>query len=180
MAPKPSAANAAESELATVRLAPWVGCNAIPPSLTVDGVVVPESASIFVSSVWTLSEVLTWLLPTAPEATKVMGAPLTVMVSPTEKLLDSELVPAAPDNSVAPLIDAGVAALLLAALPATVPAELKKSLPAATAEAATSDVLANVPIAVVSAAFRLAAVIVEVAPMAKLPDGASVVLEAVS
>src|SRR5450432_173393 len=180
MAPKPSAANAAESELVTLRLVPLLVCSAITPSLTVDGVVVPESASIFVSSVWTLSVVLTWLLPTAPEATKEIGLPLTVIVSPGAKLAASESVLAGPDNSVAPLIDAGGAALLSTAVPATVPAELKKSLPASTADAATSEVLASVPIAEVSAAFRLAAVIVEVAPIAKLPVGCGVALEAVS
>ena len=45
--------------------------------------------SIFVNSVWTLSVTLT-SLPVAPEATKVIGVPLTVMVSPAAKLDDSE------------------------------------------------------------------------------------------
>ena len=154
-------------------------CRVMTPSLTVDGVEVPVIESIFESSVWTLSVTLTWL-PVAPEATKVIGVPLTVMVSPGAKLVPSEFVPAPPDNSVAPLIDDGGAALLVTPLPVTVAAELKKSLPAWIADAATSEVLASVPIAVVSAAFRLAAVAVGVAPMAKLPVGGGVALEAVS
>ena len=89
-------------------------------------------------------------------------------------------MPAPPDNSVAPLIDEAGAALLVTPLPVTVAAELKKSLPAWIADAATSEVLASVPIAVVSAAFRLAAVAAGVVPMAKLPVGGGVALEAVS
>src|SRR5437868_4475447 len=58
---------------------------------------------------------LSWL-PVAPEATKVIGVPLTVMVSPAAKSVASESVAAAPDNSVAPVIGAGTAALLLTAL----------------------------------------------------------------
>src|ERR1700681_4741606 len=133
--PKPSAANAAEFELVTGRLAPMLLRNAIAPPLMVDGTVVPVSESIFVNSVWTLSVTLSWL-PAAPEATKVMGVPLTVMVSPAAKLVPSESVPAAPDNSVAPVTGAGIAALLLTTLPVAVPAELKKLSDAATADAA--------------------------------------------
>src|SRR5450432_2686566 len=48
-----------------------------------------------------------------------MGVPLTVMVSPAAKLVAKESVLAAPDNSVAPVIGAGVVALLLTELPAT-------------------------------------------------------------
>src|ERR1019366_6820090 len=107
-------------------------------------------------------------------ATNVIGAPLTVMVSPAAKLVVSESVLAAPDNSVAPVIGAGIAALLLTTLPVAVPAVLKKLSDAATADAATSDVLASAVIAVFSAAFRLAAVAVEVRPMAKLPTGGGV------
>src|SRR5450631_2786309 len=109
-----------------------------------------------------------------------MGVPLTVMVSPAAKLVASESVLAAPDNSVAPVIGAGIAALLLTTLPVAVPAESKKLSPAAIAEAATSDVLARVPIDDVSAALRLAAVAVGVAPIAKLPVGGGVVLDAVN
>ena len=87
---------------------------------------------------------------------------------------------AAPDNAVAPVIGAGTAALLLTTLPVAVPVVLKKSLPASMAEAATSVVLASVEIALVSAVLRLAAVAVEVAPMAKLPAGGGVALDAVS
>ena len=163
----------------TDRLAALSVCSVITPPLTVEGVEVPVIESIFVSSVCTLSVTLSWL-PVAPEATKLIGVPLTVMVSPAAKLVASESVPAAPDNAVAPVIGAGTAAWLLTTLPVAVPAVLKKSLPASIAEAATSDVLASVPIAVLSAAFRLAAVAVEVAPMAKLPAGGGVALEAVS
>src|SRR5260221_12951984 len=109
-----------------------------------------------------------------------MGVRLPVWVPPAANLVVSESVLAAPDNSVAPVIGAGIAALLLTTLPVAVPAGPKKSLPAAIADAATSDVLASVPIAVFSAALRLAAVAVEVAPMAKLPTGGGVALEAVS
>src|SRR6266481_10015531 len=109
-----------------------------------------------------------------------MGVPLTVMVSPAAKLVVSESVFAAPDNSVAPVIGARIAALLLTTLPVAVPAELKKSFPAANADAATSEVLASFPIAAFNAAFRLAAVTVEFAPIAKLPVGGGVALEAVS
>src|ERR1700686_4411766 len=98
-----------------------------------------------------------------------MGVPLTLMLSPGAKLVASESVPAPPDNSVVPLIDAGGTALLVTALPVTVAAELKKSLPAAIADAATSDVLASVRIAWVSVDVRLAAVAAGVVPMAKLP-----------
>jgi hypothetical protein len=72
---------------------------------------------------------LSWL-PVAPAATKVIGVPLTVIVSPAAKSVVSESVFAAPDNSVAPVIGTGVVALLLTTLPVAVPAELKKSLPA--------------------------------------------------
>jgi len=81
---------------------------------------------------------------------------------------------------VAPVIDAGIAALLLTTLPVAVPAELKKSLPAANADAATSEVLASFPIAAFNAAYRLAAVTVEFTPIAKLPGGGGVALEAAS
>src|ERR1700681_2918260 len=180
VAPKPSAPHAAGVELVTVKPAALSVCSAITPPLIVDGVEVPLIASIFVNSVWMLSVTLTWLPPTAPEATNVMGVPLTVMVSPAAKLVASESVLAAPDNSVAPVIGAGVAALLLTTLPVAVPAVLKKSLPASTADAATSEVLASVPIAVFSAVFTLDAVSVEFAPIAKPPAGGGVALEAVS
>jgi hypothetical protein len=49
-------------------------------------------------------------LPVAPDATKVIGVPLTVIVSPAAKLVASEFVPATPDSSVAPVIGAGAAA----------------------------------------------------------------------
>ena len=178
MAPKPSAANAAVFELVTVRFAVSSVRSEITPPLIVDELEVPVIESIFVNSVWTLSVTLSWL-PVAPEATKVMGVPLTVMVSPGAKPAVSESEPAAPDKSVALVIGAGGVTWLLTALPVAAPAA-KKLFDAATADAATSDVLASVPIAVFSAAFRLAAVAVEVVPMAKLPGGSGFALEAVS
>src|SRR5579883_44763 len=176
LAGKPSAANAALFELVTVSdgaaLLPF---SVTMPLVTLEGVEVPVSASILVSSCCTVSVTLTWLLPLAPEATKVMVWPFTVMVSPAEKAVVSALP--APESVVVPLI--GAAAWLLAALPTTV-VVLKKLLPAATAEAATSEVLAMLPIAVLRAASRLDAVVAGVAPMAKLPLGGGVVLVAVS
>src|SRR6266700_3633166 len=100
------------------------------------------------------------------------------MVSPAAKLADSEFVAAAPDNSVAPVT--GAAALLLTTLPVAVPSVLKKLSPAVTADAATSEVLASVPIAVFKAAFRLDVVAAGVVPMAKLLVGNGVALDAVS
>src|SRR6185437_13096285 len=135
--------------------------------------------SIFVNSVWMLSVTLT-SLPVAPEATKVIGVPLTVMVSPAVKLDDSESVPAAPDKAVAPVIGAAGTAWLLATLPIARLAVSKKLSPAAIADAATSDVLASVVMDAVKAAFRLAAVAAGVAPIAKLPVGGGVALVAVS
>src|ERR1035437_2357953 len=131
-APKPSAANAAAFELVTAKFAALSVCSAITPPPTVDGVEVPVIESIFASSVWTLSVTLSWL-PVAPAATNVTGVPLTVMVSPAAKLVVSESVLAMPDNSVAPVIGAGIAALLLTTLPVAVPAVLKKLSDAATA-----------------------------------------------
>ena len=58
--------------------------------------------------------------------------------------------------------------------------EPKKLFDAATAEAATSEVLVSVPIALFSAALRLADVAAGVAPMAKLPAGVGVAFDAVS
>ena len=80
----------------------------------------------------------------------------------------------------APVTGAGTAAWLVTALPVAVPDASKKSLPAAIAEAATSEVLASVPIELFRAAFRLAAVAVGVAPMLKLPVGGGFALEAVN
>src|SRR5262245_18380245 len=177
--PKPSAANAAAFELVTLRLAASSVRIVITPPLTDDGVEVPVIESIFVSNVWTLSLTLSWF-PCAPEATNVSVLPLTVMVSPTAKFVASESVFAAPDSSVAPVIGAGTAALLLTTPPTAMLSVLKKLSEAAMAEAATSEVLASVPSAVVSAALRLVAVAVELAPIAKHPLGGGVELEAVS
>src|SRR5580693_4624946 len=134
VAGKPSAASAAGFELVTDRLAALSVCSVITPPLTVEGVEVPVIESILLSSVWTLSVTLSWL-PVAPEATNVIGVPLTVMVLPAAKLVASESVPAPPDSEVAPVI--GAASLLLATLPVAVPAVLKKLSPAAIADAAT-------------------------------------------
>src|SRR5579883_757956 len=177
LAGRPSAANAAAFELETVNEGePLLPLIVTMPLVTVEGVEVPVSASILVSNVCTLSVTLIWPLPLAPDATNVMVWPFTVMVSPALKPVDSEL--AAPDKAVLPVIGAA-GETWLAGLPTTVVA-LKKLLPAATAEAATSDVLAILLIAVVSAVSRLDAVAAVVAPMAKLPLGGGVVLVAVS
>src|SRR5260370_36843153 len=80
--PKPSAANAAEFELVTVRVAALSVCSALTPPLMVDGEEVPVLASIFVNSVWTLSGTLSWLLPVAPEAPEVTAGPLRGMAPP--------------------------------------------------------------------------------------------------
>src|SRR4029077_12409942 len=134
----------------------------------VDGVDVPVIASIFDNNVWTLSVTLSWL-PVAPEATKVIAVPLTVIVSPGAKLACNESVPAAPDSAVAPVTAAGGTTWLLTALPVAVPAVLKKLSPTASPKAATRGVPASVVIAELSAAFRFAAVAAGVVPMAKLP-----------
>src|SRR5712691_4365452 len=90
-------------------------------------------------------------LPVAPEATNVIGVPLTVMVSPAAKSVASESVVAAPDSSVAPVMGAGVAALLLTTLAAIVADGLKKLSDAVSADckfdvvAAVSTPIANEP-----------------------------------
>src|SRR5258708_30631190 len=106
---------------------------------------------------------LSWL-PVAPEARNVIEVPLTVMVSPGAKLVVSESVPAAPDSSVAPVIGAGMAALLLTAPPVIVADGSKKSSEALIAEAATSEVSLNVWIAGVGAACTLALLALPFAP----------------
>ncbi len=116
----------------------------------------------------------------APEATNAIEVPLTVMVSPGAKLVVSESVPAAPDSSVAPVIGAGMAALLLTAPPVIVADGSKKSSEALIAEAATSAVSLNVWIAGVSAACRLAVVAVVFAPIRNDPAGGGFVVVAVS
>ena len=67
----PSAAKAPAFELLTEKLAASSVRRVMTPPLTVEGLEVPLSASIFDSSVCTLSVTLIWLLPFAPEATKV-------------------------------------------------------------------------------------------------------------
>src|SRR4051812_20351306 len=100
MAPKPSAANAAALELVTVRLAPSAPCSSIAPLLpTVEEFFAPVIESILASRVCTLSVMLSWL-PVAPDATNVIGVPLTVMVLPAAKLTASESVPATPESAV--------------------------------------------------------------------------------
>ena len=71
-----------------VRLAASSVLIVITPPWMVDGVEVPVIESIFANRVWMLSVTLSWL-PVAPEATKVIGVPLTVMVSPAAKLGES-------------------------------------------------------------------------------------------
>src|SRR3984957_12613133 len=102
------------------------------------------------------------------------------MVSPTAKPVVSESEPAVPDSAVALVIGAAGVCWLVATLPTALLEGSKKSLPAATAEAATRSVFATVPIAVFSAALRLAAVAAGVAPIAKVLAGAGVVLDAVN
>ena len=68
----PSAANAPAFELVIDSEDASSVRSVITPPLAVDGVDVPVIASIFDSSVWTLSVTLIWLLPDAPDATKVM------------------------------------------------------------------------------------------------------------
>src|SRR5258708_3095075 len=126
VAGRPSAANAGPFELVTDRLAALSVCSVITPPETVDGVEVPVIESIFERSVCTLSVTLSWL-PVAPKGTKVIGVPLTVMVSLTAKLVVSESVPGRPDNSVAPVI--GAANLVVATPPVAVTAVLKKPFP---------------------------------------------------
>src|SRR5436309_14764902 len=179
LAPKPRARKAAAFELVAVRLAALSVWTLITPPLIVEGIEVPVMESILLKSACTLSLMLSWL-PAAPEATKVMVVPLTLMVSPTTKSAASESLGDGPDSSVAPVIGAAGKALLLATLPVAVPVVLKKSLPASSADAATSDVLASLPMALFKAVLRLAAVAVEVRPIAKLPAGSGVALEAVS
>ena len=69
-------------------------CSVIEPPLIPDGIAVPVSASILPSKVPMLSPMLIWLVPTAPDAMKVMVWALTVMVSPARKLAEIESVPA--------------------------------------------------------------------------------------
>lgn len=93
---------------------------------------------------------------------KLMVVPLTVSVSPLAKPAESAFP--LPDNVVDEVI--GVPAWLLATAPVAELDGSKKSLPAATAEAATSVVFASVPMAVFRAELRLAAVAAGVAPIA--------------
>ena len=88
------------------------------------------------------------------------------------------MLPGAPDSNVE--LVTGTEAAVLATLPVAVPDGSKKSLPAATAEAATSVVLASVPIDEFSAVFKLAAVAAGFAPMVKLPVGGGFVFVAVN
>src|SRR6266852_3432759 len=122
---------------------------------------------------------LSWL-PVAPEATNVIGVPLTVMVSPAAKSVASESVVAAPDSSVAPVMGAGVAALLLTTLPPVVADRLKKLSDAAIAEAATSDVSLSFWIDAVNAPCRFSVVAAVSTPIANEPAGGGVTVVAVN
>ena len=104
----------------------------------------------------------------------MIGVPLTVMVSPAAKSVASESVAAAPESSVAPVIGAGTAALLLTALPPIVADGLKKSSEAWMADAATSAVSPSVWIEDVSAACKLAVVATVSTPIANEPAGTGV------
>src|ERR1700712_5378813 len=84
------------------------------------------------------------------------------------------------DTVLAGVPDTSVVAAPSGVVPTRFGGSPKKSLPAATAEAATSDVFASVPIEAVSAALRLADVAAGVAPIAKLPAGVGVAFDAVS
>ena len=122
---------------------------------------------------------LSWF-PVAPDATNVIGVPLTVMVSPAAKSVASESVPAAPDNSVAPVIGAGTVSLLLTALPVIVADGLKKLSDAWIADAATSEVSASFWIDAVSAACKFTVVAAVSTPIRNVPAGGGVVVVAVS
>ena len=112
----------------------------------------------------------------------MIGVPLTVMVSPAAKSAASEFVAAAPDNSVAPVIGAGTAALLLTTPPAIVADELKKLSDALIADAATSEVSASFFTDEVSAACKFTVVAAVSTPIWKVPaaGGVVVVVSAVS
>ena len=114
---KPSAAKAAVLLLETDRSKAVPECSVIEPALIVDGVPVAWSASILPSKVPMLSPTLIWLLPTAPDAMKVMVWPLTVMVLPATKSAEIELVPAAPESRVAAVFATDGVPLLLCVVP---------------------------------------------------------------
>lgn len=187
---KPSESSAFGFELVTEKLAGLSVWNVITPPSMVEGVEVPVIESIAVNRFPTVL-VAGLMLKGGPVSElgafeNVIVLPLTVTVSPFAKPFLSEFA-AAPDRAVAAVIGAGgtggVAAgapWLRASLPEAVPAGSKKSCPASTAEAATSEVLASVPIAVLRAALRFAAVAAGVVPMAKLPVGNGDALDAVN
>ena len=186
--PKPSAVKVAGLELVIDRPPVWSSFSVTTPLLMVEGAAteVPEIASIAARTSLTvpvptsIDSVPSVAEPVVAVLLNEIVVPLTVMVLPGAKPDASELVPAAPDNSVAPVIGTGAVAWLVFAVPIAALAEPKKSLPASTAEAATSDVLAMVPIAVFSAAFKLALVRAGVVPMVKPPTGGGLELDAVS
>ena len=98
-----------------------------------------------------------------------------------DALADPEPVcPKYHDTVLAGVPDTSVVAAPSGVVPTRFGGSPKKSLPAATADAATSEVFASVPIDAVSAALRLPVVAAGVAPMAKLPAGVGVALDAVS
>jgi hypothetical protein len=185
---KPSAAKADEGEPVTERLVPALSFSVTtPPLLTVDGVVVPEIASIAEStSLMLLLPMSIDSVPAVAEPVVVpvvlneIVLPLTVRVSPAAKPEASEFVPVAPDNSVEPLAGTGPVAWLLAAVPVAVVSVSKKLSPAAIADEATSVVLAIFWTDDVKAVFRFAAVAVGELPIVKLPAGGGFVVVAVS
>ena len=83
---RPSAESAAEFDDEMLRsLVEPVCRETLPAPVTVDSGAEPDSASILPSNWVTVSPMLIWLLPEAPDASNVMFWPLTVMVSPTAK-----------------------------------------------------------------------------------------------
>ena len=136
--------------------------------------------SIFVNNVWTLSVDVDCVAGGAGGDKGDRRAVDGDGVAGARSSTTASCVPAAPDNGVAPVIGAGGVAWLLATLPVAVLAVSKKLSPASTAEAATSVVLASVPIDAVQRRVQVAAVAVGVAPMVKLPVGGGVVFVAVS
>src|SRR6478736_9143510 len=122
---------------------------------------------------------LSWL-PVAPEATKVIGVPLTVMVSPAAKLAASESVGAVPESSVAPVIGAGTVSWLFTGVPVTVADGLKKLSDAVIADAATSAVSLSVLIEDVNVACKFVVVAAVSTPIRNEPAGGGFLVVAVS
>src|SRR6202008_3697000 len=89
-------------------------CNVILPPETVAGA--PVIDEILLSSAPTVSVMLSWF-PVAPEATKLMVVPSTVMLSPAANPADSESLGAVPDSAVLAVIATAGVCWLLTAVP---------------------------------------------------------------